>query len=117
MWGNFFRHSICGIDVSDFSVEAISLEKSLGKPKVRAYNRVILPMGAVHDGNIQDPQRLTEALENCFANATPSPIRNTFCALSLPESQVFSHVFQYPTVFTRSEIRKNLLYEVEAELP
>ena len=53
-----FQQPILGIDISDYSVEVLTMKKRGRKPKVLAYNRVLLEKGVVWDGNVKEPRVL-----------------------------------------------------------
>ena len=113
----FLRFNVLGIDISDFSIEVISLRRGVGKPRVSAYGRIKLPPGIVKNGKILKPTPLIENIEKLLKNAKPQPIKDRLCLLSLPESQIFTHVFRLPAGFDKDKIRKSILYEIERIIP
>ena len=50
--------NVVGIDISDFSIEALALEKKKGGFKVESYARFRLSPEIVDDGRILDKQKL-----------------------------------------------------------
>lgn len=87
---------IVGIDISDYSIEAVSLEKKHNGFKVHGYSRVRLSPDIVRDGQIVDSDRLIEAIKVLFKNAQPQSLQPKAVALSIPESKVFSTIVAVP---------------------
>ena len=111
------KRNILGIDVSDRSLEVIQLKRSFGKPLVMSYGRQKIGGGIVEDGRILKPAALTEALQRLLRQSRPEPIKERLCVLSLPESQVFSHVFSLPSVLSDEQVRRAILLEAEQFIP
>lgn len=89
--------NVIGIDISDYSIEALSLEKSRGSFVVESYSRFRLSPEIVEDGRILNPQKLKEAILKMFQNAQPIPFdgsRKVF--LSIPESKTFNQILSLP---------------------
>lgn len=89
--------NVIGIDISDYSIEALSLEKSRSSFVVESYSRFRLSPEIVEDGRILNPQKLKEAILKMFQNAQPAPFdlsRKVF--LSIPESKTFNQVLSLP---------------------
>ena len=49
---NFFQKKAFGLDISDYSIEIISLGGSIERPKLLAMGRTILEPGIVENGKI-----------------------------------------------------------------
>ncbi|TSC76838.1 MAG: hypothetical protein G01um101431_21 [Parcubacteria group bacterium Gr01-1014_31] len=111
------RRSVVGIDLSDRSIEALQLKRSLGKPALAAYSRVQLPPGVVEDGRILQPAALVERVRQLLQKARPEPIKEHLCVIALPESQVYSHVFSLPAAFQAEQVRRAILLEAEHFMP
>lgn len=109
--------SVVGIDISDRTIEALQLKRSFGMPSVAAYSRVQLPSGVVQDGRVLKPAVLNEQLKILLQRAKPAPIRERMCAVSLPESQVFSRVVTLPAALMPEQVRRAVLLEAEHSLP
>lgn len=79
---NFLRKQpIIGIDISDYSIEVLQLNKNR---EVLAYARAILEEGIVQDGNIIKKEKLAEKLKEILKD-----IKAKKAILSLPESKTF----------------------------
>lgn len=77
----FKKQPVIGIDISDYSIEVLQLNKS---KEVLAYNRVTLEQGIVQDGKILQKEKLAEKLQEILKG-----IKAKKAILSLPESKIF----------------------------
>jgi len=89
----FFRKSAFGLDISDYSIEALELEKKFGKLYLGAYGRIKLEKGIVKDGKILEKEKLKEKIKGLLNNVMPRRIKTKKVILSLPESKTFIHFF------------------------
>jgi len=95
---------LVGIDISDYSIEAVSLQKRHGGYKSSSYSRIRLSPDIVRDGQIIDHDRLIEAIKILFSNAKPSPLQPKSIALSIPESKVFSVIVAVPDAIKEKDL-------------
>ena len=96
---------VYGIDISDYSIEALALEKKRASFVVEAYSRFRLSPDIVDDGRVLDRDKLKEVILKLFKNAKPKAFeksRKVF--LSIPESQTFSKVITVPDNIKEKEL-------------
>ncbi|TSC72656.1 MAG: type IV pilus assembly protein PilM [Parcubacteria group bacterium Gr01-1014_38] len=105
-----------GLDISDTSLEGMELEFRRGSLKLRAYNRVLLDAGVVVDGEILQAQSLRSALLSLLKGARPSSFSGK-AVVTLPESKVYLHTFEFPTRLRERQIREAIPFEVQGVLP
>lgn len=111
---------IIGIDVADFSIEAVILDKERKGYKVQAYSRINLIPEIVEDGRILDKEKFKSALKQLFSNAQPKPIQKPEdykVFLSIPESKVFSKVLEIPNNIKEKEIKEVARRRAEELIP
>lgn len=113
----FFFQKVCALDISDSSIELLSLENGYPRPRVSAYNRMLLPYGIARDGKLYDPQSLVNAIKKLMLEARPMPIHRGFCLFSLPDSQVFTKFFHLPSALRDTALRSAILHELESLYP
>lgn len=113
----FFRKNSFGLDISDASIEALELTHKLGKLKVASYGRIELAEGIVRDGIILQKDKLVKAIQKVLQEAQPHPIKSNNVILSLPESKVLTHIFQFPINLNEEQIAESLPYEAEKIIP
>lgn len=106
-----------GLDISDASIEALQLKKGIGRIKVKSFSRIELPIGVVLDGKILNKDKLVEAILLLLSQGRPRKISEKKVILSLPESKVFTYVFELPANLSRKEIAQFLKEEAGAYIP
>ena len=84
---SLFIKSTFGLDISDYSIEALQLKKN---GRILAFARVVLEPDIVKDGNILNKEKLGEKINQVISKAK---IKSKRVVLSLPESKVFIHNF------------------------
>lgn len=110
------RHAI-GVDISDVSVEMLELTRGVGgKLSVSALSHADLPPNTVRDGEILDPAGLGLLLRKTF-NARSRLFRARAAIVSLPESKVYLHAFEFPKQLGEEELRRAIPFEAEGVLP
>lgn len=108
---------IIGIDISDFSIEAIVLDKKKGSFVVEAYSRYRLSPDIVEDGKILSPEKLKEAIKGLLANAKPGPIQSKKVFLSIPESKVFTKIVYLPKSIKGKNFDEAIQHKAEEQIP
>ena len=100
---NFFQKFI-GLDISDYSIEVVSLEGSKENPEILALGRKILNPGIVENGKILNKENFKMVLEDLISNPQFGKIKTKKIIFSLPESKSFFHIFEPPKGLKKSEI-------------
>jgi len=108
---------VFGLDISDTSIEAVQLKKVGKKIKLFAFGRTELEKGVVEDGKIFQKEELAKIIKSLLLKTLPKPISTSYVVISLPESKVFTHIFKFPKVLSKEQIKKALKYEAEAIIP
>lgn len=112
------KKKIFGLDISDYSIEALVLTKPFfGKAKVTSYARIILRGEVVKNGVIKNQKKLEESITKLLASAVPEPIKTPYCIMSLPESQVFTTIFKLPAGLKHKEVKNTIPYKAEEIIP
>ena len=113
---NFFQKPF-GLDISDYSIEIVSLGGSLAKPKLLAMARVVLEPGIVEDGKILNKEKLKKTLFDLISNPKFGKIKTKNCIFSLPESKVFLHILKIPQDLKKEEKIQRIKSEVSQTFP
>lgn len=113
---DFFQKPF-GIDISDHSIEIISLTGSPERAKLLALNRVILKPGVVRDGEIIQKARLEEYLKDSIRKPRFGEIKTKNLILSLPESKTFIHSFYISEDLDNKEKIRDIEQEAEKTFP
>jgi type IV pilus assembly protein PilM len=106
-----------GLDISDFSIEALQLKSALGKITLEAFNRVYLEKGTVEDGEIISKSKLVQKIEELLDGGNFKKSKTTEVVLSIPESRAFLHVFDLPANISAKELPGAIESEVAKTMP
>jgi type IV pilus assembly protein PilM len=100
----FTEEQVIGLNISDFSAEAVILEKASSHWKVYSFSRFRLSPGIVENGQILQAEKLKEELKKLFAQAQPHPMKASSVFLSLPDSHVFARVLSLPKTLRHKDL-------------
>jgi len=100
----FFKKPAFGLDISDYSIEVISLERSIENPRLLAIGRTILEPGIFEDGKILGKEELKKNLKNLIENPKFGKIKTNKIIFALPESKSYIHIFDLPKDFKKGEV-------------
>jgi len=105
------EHTNIGLDISDSTIELVSLDKKGRGFTVKAKGRVGIAPGIVERGEIVDAAKLAQALSAVYQQAG-IPLRSQGIAFGIPESHVYIHIFSIP-----EEQKKQLNDILRKQLP
>lgn len=105
MFGFHKKQPTVGIDISDYSIEALQLNK---KKSIVAYARVTLETGIVRDGEIINKEELVKNLKELLKNLKRTRGTKLKVVFSLPESKVFIHHFEIPSKLEDEELKREI---------
>ncbi|KPJ71360.1 hypothetical protein AMJ50_02620, partial [Parcubacteria bacterium DG_74_3] len=114
---NLFKKPAFGLDISDYSIEALELEKKLGKIYLGAYGRVELEKGIVEDGKILNKEKLKEKIKKLIGNTVPRKLKINQVIVSLPESKTFFHISKLPANLVGKELYSAIESEALKTIP
>lgn len=106
-----------GLDISDRSIEALEVKRSLGRSSLTAYGRVELELGIVDRGQVIDRSGFETALRRLLAQPSLKALKTKHVIVSLPESRVFSHIFQLPGAVSEKMVGESVQYQAEETIP
>ncbi len=107
-----------GLDISDYSIEVLELEKKYEKILVRSFGRIEIPNKVlVENGVIKEKELLIKAIKEVIAKSQPEKIKSRYVLFSLPESKVFHYILEVPINLTQEQIREALLFKIESIFP
>ena len=85
---------IVGIDISDFSIELVEMEKNEDSVKVVNFNRVLLEKGIVKNGKIENKAKLRKEILIALAQAKNGSINTRDIVFALPDNFLYTHFFE-----------------------
>ncbi|MFN3301572.1 MAG: type IV pilus assembly protein PilM [Patescibacteria group bacterium] len=107
-----------GLDISDYSIKVLELEKRHEKIEIRSFGRLEIPnKELVENGVIKEKEILIKSVKEVIAKSQPEKIKSRYVLFSLPESKVFHHIMELPVNLTFEQIREALSYTIESIFP
>lgn len=97
---------IVGLDISDYSIEVVEMERDGFDEKIIAYNRSIIEPGIVERGIIKNKKKLATIILQTLASAKPQSITTNQIVFGLPESRIFLHFFSFDSNETENLTEK-----------
>jgi type IV pilus assembly protein PilM len=111
------KKPVFGLDISDYSLEAVQLTPKKGIIKLSGLGRLILKPNIVKDGAILQPEELSRSIIDLLTNIKFGKIRTNDMVCCLPESQIFSHIFKFPKNLKKEQIDEAIKYEAQGIIP
>lgn len=112
----FYQNTYIGLDISDLSVKAVQFKAGKNKSEIISYGSVDLPPGLIQGGKIENPQGLSSALKDLFANIKGAKIRTRYAGCSLPEEKSFVRLISLP-LMSEKELQEAIKWAAETEIP
>lgn len=113
----FFKTPPFGIDISDYSIELISLKGSFHNPYLFAMGRRVLKPGIVQDAKILNKGVLKKILLDLIKSPEFGKIKTNKFIFSLPESKTFTLIFKLPKDLTKKKELDFIKSKVDQNLP
>lgn len=113
----FFKKSVFGLDISDYSIEIVSLGGSIEKPKLLAMGRAVLEPGVVKNGKIFQKEKLRSVLQSLIKKPNFGKIKTKKFIFSLPELKSFIHIFKIPEALKKKTIKREIELQVIQNFP
>lgn len=111
-----FEPKIFGLDLSDFSIKIMQLEKDGNAEKIRSYYSIDIPGGNIEDGKIINKDAVASFIKEAIKKAGPKKINTQKVICSIPESKAFLRVIAIPRM-EDPEIEEAIKWEMEANIP
>lgn len=112
----FYQNTYIGLDISDLSVKAVQFKAERNKSEIISYGSVDLPPGLIQGGKIENPQGLSSALKDLFANIKGAKIKTRYAGCSLPEEKSFVRLISLP-LMSEKELQEAIKWAAETEIP
>ncbi|MBI2042461.1 MAG: type IV pilus assembly protein PilM [Candidatus Nealsonbacteria bacterium] len=105
-----------GLDISDFSLKIIKLEKRGGLMALASFGEKTIKPGIIEEGEIKDGEALTEILREACKEVQGKRLNTKYVVASLPEERAFLQVIQMPKM-KEDELKKAIRFEAENYVP
>ena len=106
-----------GLDISDYSIEIVSLGGSIKEPRLLAMAGATLEPGIIENSEIFDKEKLKNSLENLLKNPDFGRIKTKKLIFSIPESRTFIHIFELPQGLNKQKEREFIKSQAEKTFP
>ena len=107
---------VFAVEISDYSVKVLQLEKEGGAEKIKSFAAINLPPGAVEDGKIINADAVITTVKEALKRSKPRKISTCKVVCSVPESKVFLRRISIPKLVDK-EISEAIKWEMEANIP
>lgn len=115
---NFIKKRAIGIDISDFSIKAIVLERSKKETKIVFATKIKLLKEAVENGEIKNEQVVFEATQKIFQSIKEQiKTRAQKIAVALPEEKSFIDIAKLPILKESDRLETMVSFEAENIIP
>ncbi|MBU1922374.1 pilus assembly protein PilM [Patescibacteria group bacterium] len=85
--------------------------------KIKSHNRVDIDFGVVENGKILKQEILSQSIEKAIKGAKPKPPQGDRVVASLPDSQLFTSVFQISYPADEKDFESRLLDQARQNIP
>ena len=100
----FKKRKSLGVDISDYSIELISLEEPKTYPRLLAMSGTVLDPAIFSGGEVINKEELKNALKEIVKNPKFGKIETNYAVFSLPESESFILTVSLPEEIKEREI-------------
>ena len=114
---NFYKKRFLSFNISDYSIEMISLEGSLPFPKVKVSGRALLEKGIIEKSKILNKAKLKDSICGLIKNPDFGKIKTNKVIFSLPESKTLFCDFPLPPDLKKEELLAFIKKEAEQTFP
>lgn len=105
--------TVIGLDIGTTRVRAVEVQQGRGAPTVLRYAEAPLPLGAVQDGEVAEPEGVVQALRSIWASARFS---HRDVVLGVGNQRVLVRNLDLPWM-PMPQLRASLPYQVQDTLP
>lgn len=113
----FFQQKPFAIDISDHSIEVVSLGGSLSRPRLLAMGRKVLDPGVFISGSILGKENLVKSLQELLANLKFGKLRAKKIISALPESKSYLHILELPASLNQKDREEYIRAQAKENFP
>ena len=104
---------VVGLDIGSFGVRAVELTVGGNQPTLQRFAQVALPLGAVRDGEVQDPGAVSSAIRRLWADGG---FRSKRVVMGVANQRVIVRQAELPAM-TEEDLRAALQFEAQELIP
>lgn len=110
------EHNVIGLDIGDFMLRLICIEKYGKKFIIVSQNELPLPQGCIKDGEIQKSDQLVQSIKQLIATAKGKKIRTNGVMSVLPETKTFIKLLNIKSE-NLDNLPQHLIQEMTRHIP
>lgn len=104
-----------GLDISDFSLKLVQLDKAGESFSIQAINKTDLPAGIIDDGDIKNRAELIKYLKNLIEKPKFGKVTSHEVTACLPENKTFVKLIEIDN--GPNDLKETILAEMEKHIP
>ncbi|NTW22071.1 type IV pilus assembly protein PilM [Candidatus Falkowbacteria bacterium] len=104
-----------GLDISDFSLKLVQLNKAGESFSIQAISKIDLPAGIIDDGEIKNRDELVKYLKNLIDTPRFGKVSSHEVTACLPENKTFVKLIEIDN--GPNDLRETILAEMEKHIP
>lgn len=105
-----------GMDISDFSIKTIKLERSGRKINLASYGKTNVPSGVIEKGLISKNQDFVRLVRESIEEISGKKLGTKWVVVSVPEREMFLRVVQLP-LMKDEDIKRAIKWGAEENIP
>lgn len=110
------KKDVVGIDIGSTTIKAVQLRKKGNLVKLVGYGVIITPKGALENGVIVDPKKISEVISKLIKEPKMGKFTAERVASSLPETKIFTRIIKLPNM-PHKEIEEAVKWEIDQYIP
>ena len=110
------EHNVIGLDIGDFTLRLVCIEKYGKKFSVVSQGELPLPQGCINDGEIQKPDQLTHAIQQLVSSSNGKKIRTDKVISVLPDTKTFIKLLKIESE-SIEKLPEHLIQEMPRHIP
>lgn len=113
----FFQKTGLGIDISDYSIEIVSLGGTAVQPRLLAMARKVLDKGIFISGSILDKNELKKNLKKAIGNLKFGRLDTKKAVCAVPESKTYIRILEMPENMNKKDVLEYVKSEIQESFP
>jgi len=113
----FFKNKSLGIDISDYSIEVISLEGPASEPRLLLMANALVEEGIFENGKIVKKDELKKTLKSLLRRPNFGRLETKKAVFALPEAETFILNLSLPAEIEKQEIQNFVRSQIEENFP
>jgi Tfp pilus assembly PilM family ATPase len=114
---HFLKGQPFALEITDHHLRLMQLKGHEKKYEMIAKGQQEMPAGAIANGEILQPEILQEQLEKLFSDPKLSPLQQSECLVSIPETQIYRCLISIPFTLKGPLLKNAIEDELQKKIP